>query len=113
MEKRKRRKFTAEYKAEVVGLVQASGKGIGQVAREMDLTETAVRAWVKQLRIDGKPEPLGPLTSEERAELTGCGASSRRCRRSGTSSEKLQPSCQERKMSFELIEEERRTSRRR
>ena len=69
MEKRKRRKFTAEYKAEVVGLVQASGKSIGQVAREMDLTETAVRAWVKQHRIDGKRDPQGPLTSEERAEL--------------------------------------------
>ena len=70
MAKRKRRKFTAEYKAEVVGLVGASGKSIGQVAREMDLTETAVRAWVKQLRIDGKRDPEGPLTSEERAELT-------------------------------------------
>lgn len=31
MAKRKRRKFTAEYKAEVVGLVGASGKSIGQV----------------------------------------------------------------------------------
>ena len=41
MAKRKRRKFTAEYKAEVVGLVHASGKGIGQVAKELDLTETA------------------------------------------------------------------------
>ncbi len=70
MAKRKRRKFTAEYKAEVVGLVRASGKGIGQVAKEMDLTETAVRNWVKQGQIDATRDPSGPLTSEERAELT-------------------------------------------
>jgi len=69
MEKRKRRKFTPEYKVEVAGLVRSSGKSIGQVARELDLTETAVRAWVKQARIDGKRDPQGPLTSEERAEL--------------------------------------------
>lgn len=70
MARRKRRKFTAEYKAEVVGLVRASGKGIGQVAKELDLTETAVRGWVKQGQIDARRDPNGPLTSEERAELT-------------------------------------------
>ena len=70
MAKRKRRSFTPEYKAEVVGLVRASGKSVCQVARELDLTETAVRAWVKQAAIDGKRDPQGPLTSEERAELT-------------------------------------------
>ncbi len=70
MERRKRRFFTPEYKAEVVGLVRSSGKGPGQVARELDLTETAVRAWVKQAEIDTRRDPQGPLTSEERAELT-------------------------------------------
>ena len=69
MERRKRRKFTAEFKAEVVGLVRSSGKTVGQVARELDLTETAVRAWVRQAAIDKKRDPQGPLTSEERAEL--------------------------------------------
>jgi transposase len=70
MGRRKRRKFTPEYKAEVVGLVRASGKSVGQVAQELDLTETAVRAWVRQAGIDAKRDPQGPLTSEERAELT-------------------------------------------
>ena len=70
MAKRKRRKFTAEYKAEVVRLVGASGKGVGQVAKELDLTETSVRNWVRQGRIDAQRDPAGPLTSEERAELT-------------------------------------------
>ena len=67
---RARRTFSKEYKAEVVALVRRSGKSPGQVAKEMDLTETSVRAWVKQSAIDEKRDPLGPLTSEERAENT-------------------------------------------
>jgi transposase-like protein len=67
---RKRRRFTAEYKAEVVRLVSTSGKSVGQVAKELDLTETSVREWVQQAAIDEKGDPRGPLTSEERAELT-------------------------------------------
>jgi transposase len=70
MERRKRRKFTPEYKAEVVKLVQTSGKSIGQLSSEMELTETAVRAWVKRAAIDEKKDPNGPLTSDERAEVT-------------------------------------------
>jgi transposase len=70
MGRRNRRKFSAEYKAEVVGLVRSSGKSVGQVAQELDLTETAVRAWVRQATIDGTRGPQGALTSEERAELT-------------------------------------------
>ena len=70
MERRKRRKFTAEYRAEVVRLVRTSGKSVGQVAKELDLTETAVRSWVRQAAIDQRRDPQGPLTSEERAELS-------------------------------------------
>ena len=66
---RKRRSFTAEYKAEVVRLCRTSGKSVGQVAKELDLTETAVRAWVQQAAVDEKRDPHGPLTSEERAEV--------------------------------------------
>jgi len=70
MERRKRRKFTPEYKAEVVKLVQTTGKSIGQLSTELELTETAVRAWVKRAAIDEKKDPNGPLTSDERAEVT-------------------------------------------
>jgi transposase-like protein len=70
MERRKRRKFTAEYKAEVVKLIKTSGKSVGEVARELDLTSTAVRAWVVRAEIDEKRDPNGPLTTEERAEVT-------------------------------------------
>lgn len=70
MGRRKRRSFTPEYKAEVVALLKKTGKSAGQLAKELDLTETAVRAWEKQAEIDGRRSPNGPLTSEERAELT-------------------------------------------
>jgi transposase-like protein len=50
MAKRKRR--AKEFKAEAVRVVQANGKTVGAVARELDLTETALREWVRQAEID-------------------------------------------------------------
>jgi transposase-like protein len=69
MAKRKRRAFTDEFKARTVRLVGDSGKSIGVVARELDLTESAVRAWVRQSAIDGGPGSTGSLTTAEREEL--------------------------------------------
>lgn len=70
MEKRKRRTFTKAYKAEVVELVRKGGKSIGEIAKELELTETAVRAWVRQAEIDAGRGPAGALTTEEREELS-------------------------------------------
>jgi transposase len=67
--KRKRRHFTPEYKAEVVRLAQTSGKTAGQIARELDLTQTAVREWIKQADVDAGKAPNGALTTAEREEL--------------------------------------------
>ncbi len=71
MAKRKRRSFSAEYKAEVAELIRTSGKSVGAVARELDLTETAVRRWVEQVEIDSGGGPAGALTTAEREELAG------------------------------------------
>jgi transposase len=67
--KRKRRKFTPEFKAEALRIVRTSGKSIGEVAREFDLTETCLRTWVLQAQVDEKQDPQGALTTDERAEL--------------------------------------------
>jgi transposase-like protein len=48
MAKRKRRAFTREFKVQAVRIVRESGKSMGTVARELDLTETALRSWVRQ-----------------------------------------------------------------
>jgi transposase len=65
---RPRRSFTPEFKAEIIELCQRGDRTIGQVARDFDLTETAVRAWVNQAETDAGERP--GLTTEERAELT-------------------------------------------
>ena len=69
MAKRKRRAFTQEFKAEVVELCERGDRSIGQVARDLDLTETAVRSWVKQAAVDRGDGPAGALTTDEREEL--------------------------------------------
>ena len=69
MAKRKRRSFTVEFKAQAVKIVRESGKPIATVARELDLTETALRSWVRQAEIDAGRGPTGALTTEEREEL--------------------------------------------
>ena len=63
---RKRRSFTAEYKADAVKLVKDSGKSVGQIAKDLDLTETALREWVK--RSEGT-SLRSKLSSDEREEL--------------------------------------------
>ncbi len=72
MEKRQqrpRRSFTPEFKAEVVELCRAGDRSIGQVSRDLGLTETAVRSWVRQADVDaGRRDGL---TTAERQELAG------------------------------------------
>ena len=65
---RQRRSFTPEFKAEIVELVRRPGNTAASVARELELTETAVRKWVAQADIDeGRREGL---TTDEREELS-------------------------------------------
>ena len=53
MARRERRKFTDEFKAGVVALVRSAGKSIEQISCDLDLTETAVREWVRRAEVDG------------------------------------------------------------
>ena len=67
---RRRRSFTREYKAEVVELCRTSGQTIAAVARELGLTETAVRRWVAQVEIDaGRRDGLTTVEREELSRL--------------------------------------------
>ena len=50
--RRLRRTLTEEFKAGAVRLVLEEGKTVGQVARDLDLTETALREWVHRSRAD-------------------------------------------------------------
>lgn len=64
---RARRTFTAEFKADAVRLAK-SGKSIAVIAKELDLTETSLRAWVRQADADAG-ERHDVLATEERQEL--------------------------------------------
>src|SRR3974377_1790056 len=67
---RRRRSFTKEFKAEVVALVRQPGNSVASVARDLDLTETAVRAWVKQGDVDdGRRDGLTTAERDEVARL--------------------------------------------
>ncbi|KYG11276.1 transposase [Sorangium cellulosum] len=69
MARRKRRAFTPESKADAVRLAKAGDRSIGQVAKALDLTETALRDWIKRANIDAGHGPSGALTTPEREEL--------------------------------------------
>ena len=67
---RRRRSFTPEFKAEIVEACSRGDRSIGQVARDFDLTETAVREWVRQADVDaGRRDGLTTAEREELAQL--------------------------------------------
>src|SRR5947209_5191415 len=65
---RARRSFTPEFKADIVRQCQVGDRSVGQVAKDFDLTETAVREWVRQAERDAGVRHDG-LTTAEREEL--------------------------------------------
>ena len=77
---RRRRSFTPEFKAEIVDLCQRGDRSAGQVAKDFDLTETAVREWVKQAERDTGTRGDGGLTSTEQQELAQLRRENRRLR---------------------------------
>ena len=66
--RRPRRRFSEEFKTGAVRLVLDEGKTVGRVARELDLTESALRTWVERGRADRTKGRTG-VTTEEREEL--------------------------------------------
>ncbi len=67
--RRPRRSFTDEFKASAVRLVLDQGKSVAAAARDLDLTASALQAWVNQARADRSKGKTG-LTTAEREELT-------------------------------------------
>jgi transposase len=86
MDKRSRRRFSNEFKAETVALVRHSGKSIAEVCRDIRLAESTVHRWLAQAEIDGgqrdglrtgEREELSRLRRELRMHVR-CAACSRR-----------------------------------
>ena len=66
--RRVRRQFSEEFKEGAVRLVLDEGKTVGAVARELDLTASALSLWVRHARSERTQGKSG-LVKEEREEL--------------------------------------------
>jgi transposase len=67
---RTRRQFSREFKVEAVRLVAERGVSISQAARDLDLGETVLRRWVRELTTD--PQQAFPgkgVMKPEQAEI--------------------------------------------
>ena len=75
---RPRRTFSSEFKSEIVEYCNRGDRSIRQVAKDFDLHESDVRAWVEQAKTDAGTKP--GLTTEEKAELKSLRQENRRLR---------------------------------
>ena len=64
---RKRRTFDASFKLEVVKMIRDQGLSVTQVCQDMNLGETAVRRWLRQVdaELAGSPDLGKPLTADQ------------------------------------------------
>ena len=62
---RPRRKFTEEFKAEAVGMVEASGGQVTKVAHELNIHDSSLGNWVRLARERAEGAP----SVEERTEI--------------------------------------------
>ncbi len=65
--RRQRRKFTREFKADVVKLCRSGNESIREVSAR--LSESTVRTWVKQVEVDEQGDTGKDLTTDEKAEM--------------------------------------------
>jgi len=67
MGRRARRHFTDEFKADTVKLVRQGDRSIGRIAKDLDLTESALRDWVRKAA--ERDRGAHQLADAEREEL--------------------------------------------
>ena len=67
MTPRPRRTFNTAFKLQVVQMIRDQGLSVGQVCRDLDLVDSAVRRWLAQYETEqaGQPGQGRPLTLEQ------------------------------------------------
>ena len=70
MERRKRRKYSPEFKAGAVKLVLEEGRSMHSVGQELDVPSSVITQWVHQAEADAGKGRKGALTTAEKQELT-------------------------------------------
>ena len=67
-ERRERRVFSAEFKAEMVRLMaerRVAGSSLAQIGRELDIRPDQLRAWARQQRAETGDAPMPAETLEQ------------------------------------------------
>ncbi len=59
--------YAPAFKQEAVALVRRSGTSLARVARDLEVSQDSLRAWVRQAAVDGGQRE--GVTTDERAEL--------------------------------------------
>jgi len=70
---RRHRSLTPEFKAEIVDLCKRGDTSVGQVAKDFELTETAVREWVKQAERDAGTARMAGGPARSARSWRSCG----------------------------------------
>ena len=65
MKTKKRRRFSREYKLDVVRMVTDGGHRVSDVAKELEIRADMIRRWVKRFG-EGAPSSSGGVSLEER-----------------------------------------------
>ena len=66
---RERRVFNDDYKQQVLELVRAGEKSVRQICRDLDLTESSVRRWIKSDQTTNGIMTQNSLTETDQQEL--------------------------------------------
>ena len=61
-------KYPEEFRRQAASLVLDGGRGVRDVARELDVNHETLRNWVAAMRQE-RAAPGGPVSADERAEL--------------------------------------------
>ena len=69
MERRKRREFTDQYKAEIVESVRTSRKAVTHLAKDLDWPPNSIASWVRQSKASTGANQEASISADEKAEL--------------------------------------------
>ena len=67
--RRPRRTFEKEYKQQVLELIRSGDKSVAQICRELDLTVSTVRLWIKDDKENKGPMTQNSLSETDQEEL--------------------------------------------
>lgn len=67
--RRERRTFNDDYKQQVLELVRVGEKSVSQICRDLDLTESSVRNWIKSDQTSNGIMTQNSLSETDQQEL--------------------------------------------